>query len=117
MSKTHEEVYQEDWKEYLEKADGSLDEAKVKEVLAEYSSLMDKVTTVYSELANLSKPHTPPEWIISSVEERYILKSIAFADLASEIKDGKIEMDIDELAEYLGVDKISKQMMIQHLSQ
>lgn len=116
MSKTHEEVYQEDWKEYLEKADGTLDEAKVKEVLAEYSSLLEKVTKVYSELTDLSKPHTPPEWIISSVEERYALKSIAFADLATEIKDGKIEMDIDDLAKYFDIDEFDKQMAIQQLS-
>lgn len=116
MAKTPEEVYQEEWKAYLEKADGTLNEVKVKEVLADYSALMEKVTTVYSELTNLSKPHTPPEWIISSVEERYALKSIAFADLAAEIKDGKIEMNIDDLAKYFDIDEFDKQMAIQNLS-
>lgn len=114
--KTPEELYQEDWKAYLEREDGTLNEVKVKEVLANYSSLMDKVTTVYSKLTNLPNPHTPPEWIISSVKERYALKSIAFADLAAEIKDGKIEMDIDDLAKYFDIEEFDKQMAIENLS-
>lgn len=109
------EVYEKEWKEVVENEDGTINRSALEQVLVEYSRLMDNVTEIYDELTGFSKPHTPASVIIGSVNERYILKETAFSDLVAELEDGKINMNIDDLAKYFDIDEFELQMAKDHL--
>lgn len=114
-AKNPKEIYEKDWKTAIENEDGSINREKMEAILADYSSLMDKVTRVYDEVSVFSNPHTHSQWVIDSIEDKYILKSIAFADLISELEDGKVNMDFDELAEYFDIDEFERRLAKEHL--
>lgn len=114
-AKNPKEIYEKVWKKFVENEDGSINRGKMETILADYSDLLNKVTQVYDELTVFSKPHTRPEWIINSINERYVLKAIAFADLASEIEDGKVNMDFDELAKYFDIDEFDRKEVKENL--
>ena len=109
------EVYEKEWKEVVENEDGTINRSALEQVLAEYSRLMDNVIEIYDELTGFSKPHTPASVIIGAVNDRYISKAIAFADLANELEDGKVNMDFDDLAKYFDIDEFDRHLAKENL--
>ena len=114
-AKNPKEIYEKEWKEIVENDDGSVNREKMEAILADYLDLLKKVTRVYDELTVFSKPHTHPEWIINSINERYVSKAIAFADLASELEDGKVNVAFDELADYFDIDEFDRKEVKENL--
>lgn len=113
--KNAKEVYEKEWKEVVENEDGTINRSALEQVLAEYSRLMDNVTEVYDELTSFSKPHTPASVIIGAINDKYILKETAFADLASELEDGKVNVNFDELADYFDIDEFDRKEVKENL--
>ncbi|GLO66236.1 hypothetical protein [Oceanobacillus kimchii] len=95
----YQKVYEEFWKKLVEK-DGVLDIEQVKIELADYKTLLDFVPQVYDELANVSKPHTYPEYIISRVNNRMIDRQMAFDDLTMNAENGEVALTVKELEDY-----------------
>jgi len=116
-AKNPKDVYEKEWKEVVENEDGTIDRSALEQVLAEYSRLMDNVTEIYDELTSFSKPHTPASVIIRAINDKYILKETAFADLASELEDGKVNMDFDDLAKYFDIDEFDRQLAKENLGE
>lgn len=95
----YQKVYEEFWKESVEK-DGVLDIEQVKIELADYKTLLDFVPQVYDELASVSKAHTYPEYIIARVNNRMIDRQMAFDDLTMNSENGEVVLTVKELKDY-----------------
>lgn len=95
--KTVEQVYQEDWKDIVEK-DGVIDVEQVKMELADFSFMLEQVPLVYSELVGLSKPNYYASAIIGQHKERYLAKGTTKDDISDMIAD---HTDLDEFKEEL----------------
>lgn len=98
----YEELYENFWKSIIENEDGTTNIDQVKRELADYSDLMKNVTTVYSELAGLSKPNTDPIYIIERVNETMIDKEFAFDDINTMLNDGTL--DEEALKSYFDIE-------------
>lgn len=70
MDNDYQVVYEEFWKKHVTDEQGNLDEDKVKRELSDYKYVLDQVQTVYSELADLSKPFYSAQTIISRAHEK-----------------------------------------------
>jgi len=66
-----DKVYEEFWKEIVEKPDGSLDTEQIKRELYDFKMVMDIASKVYCELTRgcISKPHTDADTIIRVVND------------------------------------------------
>lgn len=59
------------WAGIVEVPFGHLDRDQVARELFDYGKLMENASSVYSELADLSKPNTDPAYIIQGAERKY----------------------------------------------
>jgi len=59
------------WADIVEVPYGSLDREQVAKELSDYTMVMQGATTVYSELADFSKPHTRPSAVVEEADRRY----------------------------------------------
>tara|TARA_R110000803_G_scaffold109250_1_gene177629 strand:- start:569 stop:904 length:336 start_codon:yes stop_codon:yes gene_type:complete len=99
-----EKVYQENWKDIIEK-DGVIDLEQVKLELADFSFLIEQACSVYSELVGLSKPNYPADIIIKEHNERYLDKEIALEDVKDLIKGCSDKEELsEELLKYFKID-------------
>ncbi|MFG3710823.1 hypothetical protein [Micromonospora sp. NPDC047730] len=81
-------TYWKSWASIVEGA-GQIDRDAVARELSDYSMVMDGASTVYSELAGLSKPNTAPGWILQGAEEKYreIHADLILNDLLPQLAD------------------------------
>ncbi len=96
----YQKVYEEFWKDIVENEDGTLNKDQVMRELADYSVILKSVPEVYIEVANLSKPLTKPEVIISNLNEKWVRKEYILDDL-KDFLDEDDKIDYQDLVDYL----------------
>jgi hypothetical protein len=97
------ETYESFWADLVEK-DGTLDKDAVARELHDYNFLMDQVTTVYSELADLSKTNYHAHAILGVINDRqeeHYRKHYAerLCDSADEVESAEARAQLLALAE------------------
>ncbi|WP_035415372.1 hypothetical protein, partial [Bacillus sp. UNC437CL72CviS29] len=91
--------YEKDWKERWEAIvmkNGEIDLEQVKKELSDYRYLLQQVPTVYSELADLSKPFYSAQTIITRAHEKQeeYARDIYLEDIkAMADEDGNISVE------------------------
>ena len=95
-------TYRKYWRDIVEPG-GVFNRDQIARELSDYSVVMEEASTVYSELAGLSKPNTAAVHILSAAEQRYAETYADFAcdrahDCDEEGKPGAAEV-LRELAE------------------
>ncbi len=94
----YQKVYEKHWKDIVENQDGSLNKDQIMRELADYNVMLNNVPKVYMEVANLSKPLTKPEAVISNLHENWVRRDVLKDDLKRATEDGGIYWeDIDRL--------------------
>jgi hypothetical protein len=98
------ETYESFWADLVETGDGALNKDAVARELSDYSFLMDQVTTVYSELADLSKPNYHAHAILGVINDRqeeHYREHYAerLCDSADEAESEEVRAQLLELAE------------------
>lgn len=117
MEKTTEQVYEMYWKDRVENEDGTIDMEKLKKTLHDFTILEKNASLVFEEFSDLSNPFTLASEVIRNVREKHMSKETAFIDLASEIEDGNVAMNFDDLAQYFDIDLATKLEVKQQLEQ
>ncbi|KAA9007244.1 hypothetical protein F4V43_01795 [Paenibacillus spiritus] len=117
-NRSHQQVWDEEWKDICTKEDGTLNLDQIQRVLYDYSFMLDQVPRVYEEVSGLSKPNAYASAIIAEYEirvnERFnwyvdeilnILLSMYDANAKDEpdYSDG-IMAAITEIKEYAGIE-------------
>ena len=69
--KSANKIYNDFWKEIIEKKDGSINKTQLKKELADFSMLIRHVTKMYDYISRgrISYPQTKPEAVIELYEE------------------------------------------------
>ncbi|TDB81924.1 hypothetical protein E1091_18870 [Micromonospora fluostatini] len=95
--------YWQTWATHVEAPTGQLDRDAVARELSDFSVVMEGASTVYSELADLSKPNTAPGWILAGAERKYreIHANLILCDLLSEFDDEPSRQRVIDYAETL----------------
>lgn len=88
--------YWDRWAEYVELPFWGIDRDAVARELSDYTVVMDNASLVYSELADLSKPNTAPQYILQGAEDRY---AATYADFLCDAADGYAQDGAADIAQ------------------
>jgi len=97
----YKKIYKDFWKGIIENKLGFIKKDQVMRELADYSFLMEQASTVYCEVANLSKTGYYAETIIGELDNRFWKKAYIKDDIKEMLNSYNDEKDYDSLAEWL----------------